>query len=122
VILQSNALAGSTYRDATMGEYLRTPFTPRLFFLSLLILVLAVYFVDFTWYECRVLVPRLGGATGSVHRIRLLAIPSKVNKIEYQVDSLRPEEDMPCSHSLFPHGGNRPCWYVTKHANDPIPM
>jgi len=90
--------------------------------LGLLALIVAVYIADFGWYDCRVLIPQLGPATGSVHRIRLLAIPAKGNKVEYQVDSLRPEEDVPCAHSLFPQGGNRPCWYVSKHANDPIPM
>jgi len=95
---------------------------PRRTLLGLLALIVAVYIADFGWYDCRVLIPQLGPATGSVHRIRLLAIPAKGNKVEYQVDSLRPEEDVPCAHSLFPQGGNRPCWYVSKHANDPIPM
>jgi hypothetical protein len=96
--------------------------TPRRFLAALFILVLVVYAVDFGWYECRLAFPSLGPAKGSVHRIRLLAIPAKGNKVEYQVDALEPEEDVPCSHSLFPHGGHRPCWYVGKHANDPIPM
>jgi hypothetical protein len=33
---------------------------------------------------------------------------------------VRPEEDVPCSRSLFPQAGKRPCWYVARHANDPI--
>jgi len=85
-------------------------------------LLLIAYFVDFAWFELRVWHPKLGPATGSVHRIRLLAIPAKNNKVEYEIDSVHPEEDLSCARSLFPHSGNRPCWYVTKHANDPIPM
>ena len=96
--------------------------TPKRLLLAVLGLLLAAYLVDFAWFECRVHLPKLGSATGSVHRVRLLAISSKGNKVQYQVDSLQPEEDLPCARSLFPQGGNRPCWYVAKHASDPIPM
>jgi hypothetical protein len=88
--------------------------------LLLLALILVLYLGDFTWYELRLHFPKLGPATGSVHRIRLLAIPAKGNKINYEIDSVRPEEDVPCTRSLFPQSGNRPCWYVARHANDPI--
>jgi len=90
--------------------------------LMLLGLLLLLYLVDSAWYELRVLSPRLGLANGSVHRTRVLAIAEKNNKVEYEIDSNRPEEDVPCAHSLFPHAGNRPCWHVVRHANDPIPM
>lgn len=85
-------------------------------------LVVLVYLADFVFYALRARFPRLGAANGSVHRVRLLAIPEKNNKVEYQIDSVRPEEDVPCAYSLFPHGGNYPCWYLVRHANDPIPM
>jgi len=101
---------------------LQSVFAPKRLFLGLLALLLAAYLVDFTWYECRVHLPKLGAASGSVHRVRLLAIASKGNKVQYEVDTVQPEEDLPCAHSLFPQAGNRPCWYVAKHANDPIPM
>jgi len=104
------------------NEETRSIFAPRRTLLGVLALLVATYVIDLAWYECRVWIPKLGAATGSVHRIRLLAISAKGNKVEYQIDSLRPEEDVPCSHSLAPQGGNRPCWYVAKHANDPIPM
>jgi hypothetical protein len=84
--------------------------------------LLLFYLADFTWYETRLHFPALGAATGSVHRIRLLAIPNKGNKTTFELDQVRPEEDVPCSHTLFPQGGARPCWYVTRHANDPIPI
>jgi hypothetical protein len=97
-------------------------FSARRVLLGTVALFVLLYLVDFAWYELRVLVPQLGATTGSVHRIRLLAISSKGNKIEYEIDAVRPEEDVPCSHSVFPRGGNRPCWYMARHANDPIPM
>jgi hypothetical protein len=92
---------------------------------ALLILValgLVAYFVDFAWYELRAYAPKFGSANGTVHRIRLLAIPTKGNKIEYEIDAVHPEEDVPCSHSLFPHGGYPPCWYLSRNPNQPIPM
>lgn len=97
-------------------------FSVRRVSLYVLSLFLALYLADFALYELRLHVPQLGPANGSVHRIRLLAIPEKNNKVDFEIDSLKPEEDLPCSHSLFPHAGNRPCWYVTRHANDPIMM
>jgi hypothetical protein len=97
-------------------------FSTRRLLVALVALLAAVYVADLSWYECRVHMPNLGAATGSVHRIRLLAIPAKGNKIEYEIDSVQPEEDVPCAHALFPRGGNGPCWYVAKHASDPIPM
>jgi hypothetical protein len=85
-------------------------------------LLLLIYASDFAWYELRVAFPKLGVAKGSVHRLRILAIPQKSGKVEYVIDSQRPEEDLPCSHSLFPEPGGQPCWYVVPHATDPIPM
>jgi hypothetical protein len=67
-------------------------------------------------------IPKLGASTGSVHRIRLLAISSKGNKVDYEIDANKPEEDVPCSRSIFPQGENQPCWYMVRHAKDPIPM
>lgn len=97
-------------------------FSVRRVLLAVVALFVLLYLVDFAWYDLRVFVPKLGPATGSVHRIRLLAISSKGNKIEYEIDAVHPEEDVPCSHSVFPHGGSRPCWYMVRHAKDPIPM
>jgi len=89
---------------------------------ALTLLSFIVYAVDLTWYHLRLAVPRLGVANSSVHRVRLLAIPDKGNKTEYQVDAVQPEEDVPCARTLFPHVGRNPCWYVTRHAKDPIAM
>jgi|SRR5450432_1656555 hypothetical protein len=85
-------------------------------------LFLVVYLADAVWFQLRASFPRLGRASGSVHRTRLLAIPDKGNKIEYQIDALQPEEDVPCANTLFPHAAQNPCWYVARHARDPIQM
>ena len=97
-------------------------FSARRAFLGTLALFALLYLADFAWYELRVFMPKLGATTGSVHRIRLFAIASKGNKVEYEIDAVHPEEDVPCSHSIFLRAGNRPCWYMVRHAKDPIPM
>ena len=89
---------------------------------SLTLLFFITYPVDLTWYHARLAVPRLGAPNSSVHHVRLLAIPDKGNKTEYQIDAVQPEEDVPCSRTLFPHRGLNPCWYVSRHAKDPIAM
>ena len=89
---------------------------------SLTLLFFVLYAVDLTWYHVRLAAPRLGAANSSVHRVRLLAIPDKGNKIEYQIDAIQPEEDVPCSRTVFPHRSLNPCWYVSRHAKDPITM
>ena len=94
----------------------------RRILLMVLILAFLVYLGDYLWLQLRLHSSSAAAATGSVHRIRLLAIQLKNNKVEYQIDSQKPEEDLPCIRTLFPHGGIRPCWYVTRHAKDPISM
>jgi hypothetical protein len=89
---------------------------------ALTLLFFITYAVDLTWYHARLAVPRLGVANSSVHRVRLLAIPDKGNKTEYQIDAVQPEEDVPCSRTIYPHAQNNPCWYVSRHAKDPIAM
>ena len=89
---------------------------------AVLVMLLLVYLGDFLWLQLRVHYPAVGPTMSSVHRYRLLAIPLKDNKVDYEIDSQKPEEDVPCVRALFSHGGIRPCWYVTRHAKDPIPM
>jgi hypothetical protein len=52
----------------------------------------------------------------------LLAIPQKGNKVEYQLDAQSPMISEPCVHSLFPHFGYSPCWYVQRRARTPTQM
>ncbi len=89
---------------------------------ALLSPLLLVYLGDSLWFQFRVRYPSVGPTISSVHRYRLLSIPLKNNKVDYEIDSQKPEEDLPCVRSLFSHAGIRPCWYVTRHAKDPIPM
>lgn len=68
------------------------------------------------------MIRQAGDAFGTVKMERLYAIPQKNGKIEYEFDAQRPEVVMPCVHSLFPHMGNDPCWYLRRNSQKPIPM
>src|SRR5271169_5211539 len=89
-------------------------FLRRAFVIALAIIAIA-YILDFSWYHLRLSLPALGAATSSMHRTRIIAIPGKNNKVEYEIDSLQPEEDVPCTYTLFPHSGHAPCWYLARH-------
>jgi hypothetical protein len=43
---------------------------------------------------------------------RILAVAEHFNKIDYERTDPITER---CVYSLFPHFGNNPCWYVTRH-------
>jgi hypothetical protein len=52
----------------------------------------------------------------------LLAIPLKGNKVDYELDAQTPMESESCVHSLFPHYGYTPCWYVLRRSKNPTQM
>ena len=47
-----------------------------------------------------------------IHVDRILAVAEHFNKIDYERTDPITER---CVYSLFPHFGNNPCWYVTRH-------
>ncbi|MGH9734087.1 MAG: hypothetical protein ACRD8A_05815 [Candidatus Acidiferrales bacterium] len=47
------------------------------------------------------------------------AIPHKDGRVEYVFGE---PQDVMCARSIFPHGGDPPCWYLRKTASKPIPM
>lgn len=57
--------------------------------------------------------PQSGSATfGSVMVQRYWEIPQKNGKTEYSFD---PPTQQACIHSIFPHGGYSPCWYLSRN-------
>ena len=85
-------------------------------------LVGLVYAGDYAVVRSRVAYPRLGNAFGSVQVVRLLAIPLKNGRTEYELDALQPQVTVTCVRALFPHLGHQPCWYVRRRSQKPIPM
>jgi len=84
--------------------------------------VVVLFVLDYAMLRARMMFPKLGAATGTVQMTRLYAIAQKNGRVEYELDANQPEVTMPCVHSLFPHMGNSPCWYLEQTANKPIPV
>ncbi|HEY2820571.1 MAG TPA: hypothetical protein VGJ06_05970 [Candidatus Acidoferrum sp.] len=90
--------------------------------IGVVVAVIALFIVDYAVLRAKVTFPKLGAATGTVQMTRIYAIPQKNGRVEYQLDANQPEVTMPCVHSLFPHMGKSPCWYLQQNATKPIPV
>lgn len=90
--------------------------------LALILLVALVYAGDYLMVRWKMAHPKTGDAFGTVKMERLLAIPLKDGKTEYELDAQQPEVITPCVHALFPHMGDSPCWYLQRNSQKPIPM
>lgn len=81
-----------------------------------------VYVGDYAYLRVRMLRPTPTEPFESMSRTRVLAIPQKSGKFDYQIDQTMPVETLTCVHSLFPHYGDQPCWYLKPRLNQPIPV
>ncbi len=81
-----------------------------------------LYVGDFAWFRVRLIHPKPTDPLESFTGPRVLAIPEKGGKTSYEIDQQHPEQTVTCAHSLFPHAGYSPCWYVKPRLNQPIPM
>ena len=81
-----------------------------------------VFCGDYLSLRVRMFHPRAADPFESLKTLRVLAIPEKNGKTEYEVDARNPEQTVTCVHSLFPHYGYSPCWYVKPRINRPIPV
>jgi len=84
--------------------------------------LVVLYTGDYLSVRVRMMHPRPADPFESIKSLRVLAIPEKNGKTEYEVDAQNPEQTVTCVHSLFPHSGFSPCWYVKPRLNRPIPM
>ncbi|MFI5094992.1 MAG: hypothetical protein WCE50_04285 [Candidatus Acidiferrum sp.] len=81
-----------------------------------------VYAGDFVYLRVRMLHPKADDPFETVTALRILAIEEKGGKTEYTIDELQPQQTAVCVHSLFPHSGDPPCWYLKRKFAQPIPM
>ncbi|MBV8551080.1 MAG: hypothetical protein JOY54_07245 [Acidobacteriaceae bacterium] len=72
--------------------------------------VAVAYAADYGILRYRVAANRMPFGTVTVQPYD--AVPQKDNKIEYLPED---PQDETCVHSLFPHMGDTPCWYLTRH-------
>jgi hypothetical protein len=70
---------------------------------------LGLYPVDFAVWRVRV---ARGGGMGSVNTYDVVAAEEKGNKEEYFPAG---SDVTPCSESIYPQGGNAPCWWLSRH-------
>jgi hypothetical protein len=76
---------------------------------GLLVFALVLYIGDSIVLRMRL---ARGTAFGSVEVDQFLATPLKGEKVEYDmVGSFQ----QTCTHSIFPHEGQPPCWWVQRH-------
>jgi hypothetical protein len=80
------------------------------FFVAVGLLVVA-YGVDYCVFRYRVSAKRQ--PFGSVAVEHYTSIAHKDGKAELIFD---PSVQKPCANALFPHAGDPPCWYLTRHA------
>ena len=91
--------------------------------LVVLIAALALaYLADFFWFRVRLIHPKPADPLEFFTGPRILAIPEKGGKTSYEIDQQNPVQTTTCVHSLFPHAGFSPCWYVRPRLNQPVPM
>jgi hypothetical protein len=85
-------------------------------------LFVLVYAADYFYLRIRMRHSAPASPFESLTRTRVLAIPQKSGKFDYQIDQAQPLETLTCVHSLFPHYGDQPCWYLKPRLNRPIPV
>ena len=94
---------------------------PKLVY-ALLVLIVLIYAYDFLSVRHRMSAQKPGDPFDTVSYPHLLAIPVKGNKVDYELDAVNPIETDPCVHSIFPHYGYTPCWYVLQRSKTPTSM
>jgi hypothetical protein len=75
------------------------------------------FVVDYVVLRVRIATNRQPFGTVTVHPY--YAVPEKGNKTEYMLGD---QTDQQCVHSLFPHMGDSPCWYLSRHTDQQISM
>jgi hypothetical protein len=85
--------------------------------------ILAIAYIgDYVSVRVRMIHPQPADPFETITTLRILAIPEKNGKTEYETDAQNPQQTFTCVHSLFPHAGYSPCWYIKPKLNQPIPM
>ena len=89
-------------------------------FIAVLLLIACVFAGDYLVLRVRMMHPTASVPFESMTRHRLLAIKVKTGRYEYELDEVNPTETLTCVHALFPHFGDKPCWYLKPRINEPI--
>jgi hypothetical protein len=83
--------------------------------LGALVLLVLIYAGDFLLLRYRIATNHGPFGTDTVRTY--YAVPQKNHKTEFLFDE---PQDETCVHSLFPHLGDEPCWYLSTHKDQRI--
>lgn len=83
--------------------------------IAILIILALVYLADDLAIHYRILRSREPFGTVTIQRYD--AIAQKNGKTEFDFEAPVTQR---CVHSLFPHMGYQPCWYLSRHAEQRI--
>ncbi len=97
----------------------RVVFIAKRALLALLIFAAVLYVGDYVSARVRLMHAKPGDPLEDVTLQRYYAVSEKGQKLEYIPAD---PQTVTCLHSLFPHMGYNPCWYVNRLNNQPIPM
>jgi len=100
-------MAADTNTDFTIEAWATKMLARAL--LALLIAAAVAYVLDFAVWRARV---AAGGGIGQVSVDLIIAAELKGGKEDYYPQGT---VILPCSHSLYPQGGNNPCWWQQRH-------
>jgi len=89
---------------------------------TVLLLTAFAFLLDYIVLRVRMLHATATSPFEHLTRNRLLAIKVKNGTYQYELDQVNPIETLSCVHSLFPHFGDQPCWYLKPRQNLPIPI
>lgn len=79
-------------------------------FIAVVLISAAVYAGDYAVLRLRIATNH--NPFGTVTVRPYYAVPRKDHKTEFLFDDPQNET---CVHSLFPHGSDSPCWYLSRH-------
>ena len=86
---------------------------------ALIALVIVIYFGDFLWLRYRMWKPGANNPLETLKLDRYYAIAQKNGRVDFEPADA---QTVTCVHSIFPHLGYNPCWYVARQNGKPIPM
>ncbi len=86
---------------------------------AIVVLVAILWVGDWIWFQYRLSKHTTGDPLQSMRIEPTYAIPHKDGRAEYVFGE---PETVACARSIFPHGGDPPCWYLHKTASKPIQM
>jgi hypothetical protein len=79
-------------------------------FLALIVAAAVVYAID--WASLTFRIPGNRQVYADIRVDQIYTDLNRYNEVEYSRGDPVMER---CVYALFPHGGYRPCWYVTRH-------